>query len=474
MKAWIKIGIISSICINLLFGAMPALNGFAIDEKEEKKVEEKLENREAQEEKPTKDAKGRPILGDGETGILIDASSGAVLYEIESQKKMYPASTTKIMTALVALDAISSGEVTLETVVEVTEDMLKDLDPDSSNMELKVGEIMPLERLLQGLMIPSGNDAAMAISYLIAGNDIAFVDRMNAKAEQLGLKNTHFMNPHGLHHENHYTTAEDMARMAKAAMENDIFRNIVDIAHIKMPPTNKTEKQRYYINTNGLISTMRYTDYYYPKSTGIKTGYTSQAGNCLVASARDNGFELISVVFNGKDTKASHGDSIRLLNYGFEAFEMLTPISKDKILGEIRVKQGRSKDSVTLSAQDRVSVVAPKGTKADELELRLNLPDALYAPIAKGQVAGTVSVMYGDQELGIGNLCTDLEVKRSFFWPILALGEWLWGILIFRVLFYALMVALALFLLVFGLRSYNEIKRVKNLKKRKQKDSIRK
>ncbi|MBO5364294.1 MAG: D-alanyl-D-alanine carboxypeptidase, partial [Clostridia bacterium] len=373
MKNWIKCSILSLLCMTLLLGSfgLPFATVVAVesDDMVELGGGEKTEEKE---EPPTEDAQGRPILGKGEAGILIDGKSGNVLYEVNSEKKMYPASTTKVMTALVALDAVKAGKVSLKQKVTVTAEMLEGLAWDGSNMALKEGEIISFQNLLYGLMIPSGNDAAMAIAYAVSGSRAGFVDAMNNKAKKLGLKNTHFKNHHGLHDEEHYTTAADMAVIARAAMKNETFRSIVEIAHVKIPPTNLTEEERYYINTNGLVSTMRYSQYYYPGATGIKTGYTDEAGNCLVASAEKNGIELITVLFHGEGVENSHKDTARLLDYGFSAFELVTPVREDQIMGEVKVKWGRSKDSVTLSAVAPVSVLVPKGTKTEELEIKLN------------------------------------------------------------------------------------------------------
>ncbi|MBQ4145181.1 MAG: D-alanyl-D-alanine carboxypeptidase, partial [Clostridia bacterium] len=404
-----KFGIIAILCTSLLLMVAPScfsLEAVAVE------TDEKTEN-------PKEDSQGRPILAAGETGVLIDAKSGNVLFESGGDKAMYPASTTKVMTALVALEAVKRGEIKLTDVIEITEEMLDNMDPDGTNMALKAGEIISFEALLYGLMIPSGNDAAIAIAYMVAGGIEPFVEKMNQRAAEMGLKDTHFENPHGLHDENHYTTALDMAHIAKVAMENEIFRNTVDIAHIKIPPTNKTEEERYYINTNGLISAMRYSNYYYPKSTGIKTGYTSQAGNCLVASAEEKGEELISVIFGAEGIDNSHNDSKRLFEYGFNNFEKIAHVFKNQIVGEVDVKQGRSKDSVTLSSVDNIEVLVPNGTKRDQLEIRLNLPEYIYAPVEKGQLVGSVAVYLDGQYLGEGELSADVQIKRSIFWPFM-------------------------------------------------------
>ena len=442
-----KFGIIAILCTSLLLMVAPScfsLEAVAVE------TDEKTEN-------PKEDSQGRPILAAGETGVLIDAKSGNVLFESGGDKAMYPASTTKVMTALVALEAVKRGEIKLTDVIEITEEMLDNMDPDGTNMALKAGEIISFEALLYGLMIPSGNDAAIAIAYMVAGGIEPFVEKMNQRAAEMGLKDTHFENPHGLHDENHYTTALDMAHIAKVAMENETFRNTVDIAHIKIPPTNKTEEERYYINTNGLISAMRYSNYYYPKSTGIKTGYTSQAGNCLVASAEEKGEELISVIFGAEGIDNSHNDSKRLLEYGFNNFEKIAHVFKNQIVGEVDVKQGRSKDSVTLSSVDNIEVLVPNGTKRDQLEIRLNLPEYIYAPVEKGQLVGSVAVYLDGQYLGEGELSADVQIKRSIFWPFMAFGEWLWNFLLIRILVYTLFIIFGLLVVMVALRIYNEI-----------------
>ena len=419
-------------------------------------------------EKLRQDAQGRPILGDGESGILIEAKSGTVLYESDSQKRVYPASTTKIMTGLLAVEAMESGEISADTEVEVTAEMLEGLDPDSSNMELKAGEIISFENLLKGLMIPSGNDAAMAIAYRLSGTPEAFVERMNARAAALHMDNTHFANAHGLHDDNHYTTAADMAKLSREAMQHEGFRDVVDIAHVKMAPTNKTEKQRYYINTNGLLSAMRYREYVYQGATGIKTGHTSQAGNCLVGSAVRGNMELIAAVFGGKEIADSHQDTKRMLDYGFSAFELIVPIQKGEMMGEVKVKRAKSRDRVTLSVQEPVTVVVPKGTKAEELEMRLDLPEAVYAPVSKGQNVGSVTVLNQGQELGSGQLYSDLDIRRSFFWPAMALGEWLWSFWAVRILCYLLLGILCVFLVIAVCRIRREIKRQRRIRQQRR------
>lgn len=436
---------------------------FAVEDtaaQETKKNEEKPSN-------PERKAGEKPLLGSGETGILIDAASGRVLFESESQKRMYPASTTKIMTALLAFEAIGRGELTLDTQVQVTAEMLKDSDPDGSNIALKEGEVMSMDNLLKGLMVASGNDAACAIAAQVGKSIPEFVDMMNSRAAELGCTDTHFVNPNGLHDDEHYTTAADMAKIARAAMSLEKFKKIADIAHLKIPPTNITEKERYYINTNGLLSTMRYTTYYYKYATGIKTGHTSKAGNCLVASATRDGIDLIGVIFGGAGVADSHKDNIEMFDWGFETYTYIRALQKGDMPCEVRVKLGKSTDSLTLSVAEAVNVIVPKGTAAEALEVRPNIPDSVSAPITAGTEIGSVSVFLNGEELGNGVLVASREVERSFFWPVMAAADALWSNTVTRTVIFIILIGAAAFILLFIRGLYVNLKRTKRRKRRR-------
>ncbi len=444
------------------------------NETSDKKVEEK-ETSDKKNDSEQKKSYEKPTLGEGETGILIDATGGYVVFEKDSNKRMYPASTTKIMTALLAFEAIDRGEITLDTQIEIIKEMLDGLDPDGSSMDLKEGETVSLDGLLKGLLIPSGNDAACAIAHKLGeGNIRNFVDRMNSRAKELGAENTNFENPNGLHNENHYSTAADLAKISREAMKHHGFRNIVDCAHIKIPPTNKTEKERYYINTNGLISAMRYGGYVYKGATGIKTGNTQNAGNCLVASAKRDGIEFIGVILGGKTIADSHGDNIKMLDWAFDNYTSATSAVKGNIYSEIKVRQAKGTDSVTLAASETVTVPVPKGTSPDSVELKANIPDSVRAPINAGDEIGTLSVMLNGTEIGSCKLLATTSVSRSFFWPVMALGDILWGNMITRVIIYLLGIGIILFIIVFIYKIIKNLKAEKRYRQRKSQNNRKK
>ena len=287
-----------------------------------------------------------------EAAVLIDVSNGRVLFDKNADKVMYPASTTKIMTALLALEAVDRGEITLDTVLTYSESADATMAIDGSGIALKVGEQMTLKNLLEGLMIASGNDAAACIAEGVSGTIDAFVAKMNQRALELGLKNTHFVNPCGLQDKEHYTTANELAKLATVAMKNTTFRSIVECAHIYLPETNMSEK-RYYINTNNLVSRMRYPYYFYEKATGIKTGSTNDAGHCLVSSAEDKGKSVIAVVLKAGGVSDSHTDSKALLEYGLKSYAITGIVAKDESVREVRVKQASDgTDHIVVAAKE--------------------------------------------------------------------------------------------------------------------------
>ncbi|MBO4941629.1 MAG: D-alanyl-D-alanine carboxypeptidase [Clostridia bacterium] len=399
----------------------------------------------------------------GEAAILIDARTGNVLYEKNSEKVMFPASTTKIMTAIVALDAVEKGEISLEQPLTLQKEAFDTLDPDGSSIGLKVGEEMKLINLLEGLLIASGNDAAVTIAQGVSGSIEAFVVRMNEKAKELGLSSTRFENPHGLHHPQHYTTAYDMSQMAFFAMKNKTFRGIVECAHIYLPATNMSDK-RYFINTNNLVSRMRYPYYFYDYATGIKTGSTSEAGYCLVSSAQNGDKSVISVLFNAEDISISHNESKAILEFGLTEFKAQRLAKRDDIFGEVKVKQAADgTDHLLLSAEENLDAMFPKNGDPSKVTITTEIPEKVYAPIKSGQVIGKAIFNYEGKKVGEVNLISTVELDRHFLGFIQTLGEWLWGIKVIRLVVYVF------FGLVLGFVALIVIGFVRAIKKSKRK-----
>ena len=256
-------------------------------------------------------------LGEGEltadSAILVDAYTGEVLFEKQADWRRYPASTTKIMTLILSIEK-GNGEEIVTVPRECGEISL-----DSTRVPVYWGEKMPLRDLWYGLIYNSGNDAANAIAVLTAGSLSAFAEQMNRKAEELGMTNTHYVNAHGLHDPEHYTTARDMAKLALYCMDNDLFREITLSTSYVMQPTSLRGELPIDHHYGITDFTSRY---YYPYAMGIKTGYTTKAGQCYVGAASKDGHELIAVVLHSGFVKEyKWQDAKKLFEYGFAVLE---------------------------------------------------------------------------------------------------------------------------------------------------------
>lgn len=401
-----------------------------------------------------------------EAAILIDNATGLVLYGKNADKEMYPASTTKIISYLVVADVIKDGLISLDDMLVFTKDIQDSLDPGGSNIELKIGEKMSVENLLRGMLIASGNDAATLLAIETAGSEKKFVEKMNEKADELGLDHSHFTNPHGLTDEEHYTTASDLAKAARYAMQDELFRDIVGSKTLTIKPTNKTESERYYINTNNLISPLRYSKYYYDKATGIKTGYTEAAGSCLVASAKDKDRELICVVLK---SERSHEDAKALLEYGFDSFKQIEIVKKGDIMGERNVKQGaKGVDHVRAVASKNIIATIPVNANTEDIKSKIKYTaDEVYAPVKKGDSLGTVTYTYDGAVIGTMEIVAEKAVARHPFGFLMSLWETVWGSIIVRIIVYLILILILLFLILVAYGFYRSLKRSRSRKRRR-------
>lgn len=292
------------------------------------------------------------------SAVLIEQDSGRVIYAQNAEEQRLIASITKIMTALVALE---EGE--LREVYTVTaEDMA-----EGSSMYLKPGEELELEELLYGLMLSSGNDAALAIAHCVAGDVAAFVDLMNHKAETLGMVDSHFANPNGLDAEGHYSTAADMAKLTACAMGNQDFCRIVSTVSI-------TLGERYLTNHNKLLRR-------YEGCIGVKTGYTKAAGRTLVSAARRDGMTLICVTLSDGDDWNDHA---ALLDYGFANYRVETAAAAGQVMAQVAVQGGTAGSVPLILAEDLAYPV----TGEEKITVSLETPLVVVAPIVPGQVLG--------------------------------------------------------------------------------------
>lgn len=335
-----------------------------------------------------------------ESAIIMCADSRDVIWSKNAEIPRPMASTTKIMTALLTLEeSAAQGERTLE----ITDEMVK---VEGSSMGLRVGDKVDLETLAEGMLLPSGNDAANAAAILVCGTLDKFLDRMNQRAKEIGMKNTFFCTPSGLDKENHHSTAFDMALLGAYAMENEEFSKIVSKKH-SVVEFEDSEKKAWLKNHNKLLNL-------YPYCIGIKTGFTKKAGRCLVSCAEKNGVRLICVTLNAPD---DWNDHISLYNFGF---------SKTKIQ-----KFDDTSESVDVNVKDGDKILKAVGStyfsrtfcddKNVKVERSINIFDNLKAPVSKGTCVGKVIYKFDGKKIG-ENLLTASEdinyVKKNIFQKI--------------------------------------------------------
>lgn len=322
-----------------------------------------------------------------ESAILIEIDSGEILYEKNANAPMYPASTTKIMTALLALEHLN-----LEDKITVPEDMGP---ADGSAMYLLPGEVFTVRELLDGLLVKSANDAAVLLARTISGDIQSFATLMNQRAKDIGCTNTSFANPNGLHDPSHTISAHDMALIAREAMKNATFRELVSQVNVTLDETPQTPEKRYFRNTNRFLwstSKIIYNNEYIPIKyevvDGIKTGYTGEAGNCLVSSGKKNNIRVISVVFKASGYDV-YRDSRLLLDYGFDNFEKKTLIKKDTVLGSQPINYSSQGSLEYGTKEDFVVPYLKSSLPVYNTKIMLN---DLKLPISKGDIVGKLVI----------------------------------------------------------------------------------
>lgn len=345
------------------------------------------------------------------SAVLIDASTGTILSQKNADQKMYPASLTKIMTAILVIEMGNMSDV-----IKVDDDTPYEIS--GSHIALEAGEIMTMKDMLYALMLPSANDAALALAKHYGKSEKEFVKLMNDKAKELGAYNTHFANPHGLHDDNHYTTAADLALITRYAMKNETFRKIVQTERYEIPPTNKKNETRYFTNLNKLIynsgSNQIYVDgaYISPKyeyATGVKTGYTPEAGNTLVASAEKNGTELIAVVMNGVSLEM-YQDAHNLFNFGFSEYENATLVGKNTFVQNVKIQNGDSKEISAITESEFKTLIKKDSAKNIESKVVIN---EISLPLEPNDIVGKIDFMQDGKVIGSVNLITPTQVKST-------------------------------------------------------------
>lgn len=354
--------------------------------------------------------------------FLMDNRTNKVLYSKNENEKMYPASTTKILTAILTLENSN-----LDDIVTASYDSVMSIPDGYSTANIQIGEQLTVEQLLQMLLVHSANDAANILAEHVGGSIDSFVSMMNTKLNELGLYDSHFTNTYGKHDENHYTTAHDLAYLFKYCLNNETFRKIAGSASCAIPTTNESES-RLYTSTNELLNPN--SQNYYKYLTAGKTGYTTQAKECLVSSAYKDNLELISVVLGSTNR---FYDTKNLFEYGFSNYEVKNIVSANDVVSQIEVSNG-TKDTRHLDLLVKETI--PALVKSSETNLELNpnihLNDNISAPISENQTLGTVTYEINGVEYTTDLISSHAVEKSKMLEYILYIGI----LLVVLILFY--------------------------------------
>ena len=336
--------------------------------------------------------------------ILMEESTGTILYEKNSDEAHYPASITKIMTTLLALE---NGN--LSDMVTFSDDAIN--NTEGSGIARDYGEQMTLEQCLYGVMLESANECAYAVAEHVGGTVENFVDMMNAKAKELGCTNTHFANPHGLQDENHYTTAHDMALIAQAAYQNETFRIIIGTKMYTIPPTNKHAEETVLRNHHDMLCTYHNANrkYLYPYCVGGKTGYTATANSTLVTYAEKDGMTLICVVMNTQSPN-QFIDTVNLFDYAFDNFQVLNVAENDtNYSAETTVDNGNLNNIEPFVELDKDAVIVlPKTAEFSDTSSSVEYNDS------DSEIAGSITYTYAGRNVGKANIKTTGVVVEGY------------------------------------------------------------
>ena len=396
--------------------------------------------------------------------LLMDAQTGNIVYAQNEHQELYPASTTKIMTALLVLEAIDRGELSLTDELTASHSaMTTGLAEDGSTAGIQDGEVMTVEEYLTCMLVVSANEACNVLAEAVSGSVDAFVDAMNARAQALGCENTHFVNTTGLHDPQHYTSAWDLYLITAEAMKHDTFMRICDTATATIPATNLSEARTLH-TTNYLIGAWWSRGYLYDDAHGIKTGSTSQAGHCLVSSAVRGSLSLISVVLgadrvtleDGEIRTYSFYDTRVLFDWAFDNFSYKTILDADEVIQEVPVTLSRV-DHVTVHPAQEVEVLLPNDLDPADLERTVILQDPVEAPVTEGQVLGTLELSHDDTVYASVDLLAMHDVEASgllTFWRDVQLFFAKTSVRIAGAVLLVLLAAVLVWRLVLGRRRY--------------------
>jgi len=356
---------------------------------------------------------------------LVNLDTDTTVYQKNADVRREPASLTKIMTYIIVSEQVKDLQGTQVTVSKEVVDRL--LGTGSSMSGIKAGNILTVYQLLNCMMVPSGNDAALVLADYVGGGSVEkFVDLMNEKAEALGCTGTHFSNPHGLHDEDHYTTASDLVKITRYAMSLPYFMEICSQTRYTYEPVGGPDagKQMPTLSTTNLLIDRNALggEYFYQYAKGIKTGHTDEAGYCLISTASAYGYSYLCVALgapsvdangNSIQTRGEMTDSANLYRWALTKLSLKKVVGTDQSLGEVKLNYAWQKDSLLLTAEKSYSTILPKDVSASSIIIDKDIPDHVDAPVKKGDIIGQATLKYADQTLATINLVASESVERS-------------------------------------------------------------
>lgn len=359
----------------------------------------------AEEKKNADEQKNADIVNNVKSAILIERDTGKVLYEKNSNEELPPASMTKIMTMLLIMEAIDQGKLTWNEKVRASEYAAS---MGGSQIFLEAGEEMTTKEMLRGIAIGSGNDASVAMAERIAGSEEAFVDMMNDKVKELGLKHTFFKNTTGLPVSGHFSTAGDMAIMAKELLKYEDITKFTGLYEAYL--RENTDKKFWLVNTNKLVR-------FYPGVDGLKTGFTTEAKYCLTATAQKNGMRVIAVVFGAPTSKERNAQVTKMLNYAFNQYQTHPMYKRNQTIAKVRISKGQEK-SVEAVTSEPISLLTKKGEKSEDVKRKVTIKKNLKAPIKKGDKIGTIKLIKDGEVFLESPILANKDVKEAGWWTL--------------------------------------------------------
>ncbi|WP_042350124.1 D-alanyl-D-alanine carboxypeptidase family protein [Bacillus massiliigorillae] len=345
------------------------------------------------------------LANEAKSAILIERDTGAILYAKNENKRLSPASMTKVMTMLLIMEAIDKGELSMNEKIRTSEYAAS---MGGSQIFLEPGEEMTTNQMLQGIAIGSGNDASVAMAERIAGSEEGFVKMMNAKAKALGLKDTLFQNATGLPAENHYSTAHDMAIMGKELLKYSAITKYTGTYEAYL--RENTDKKFWLVNTNRLVK-------FYPGVDGLKTGFTNEAKYCLTATAKKGNMRVIAVVFGAENPKARNAQVTKMLDYAFSQYTTHPVYKKNVELKQVMVSKG-TKKTVSAVTSEPISLLTKKGENTKNYDVKVTSEKKIAAPVKKGDKIGTLKITKNGKTIVTSPIVAKETVEKANWWQL--------------------------------------------------------